>query len=165
MLFCVLVIFAAPVKATQERDLQDIFPVQDANLVEPPFTPEAVRAATVRGRCPVPVLWWVRSNQNMLPRQCKPQKNEQATFSLYPTLDKVQPMSLLIEWQVLARDKIQFRCTGPITLIYPDNHQLIHTYRFTAKPEQDIQAVTMYFTVYGWTNLLWNASSTCIKNP
>jgi hypothetical protein len=70
-----------------------------------------------------------------------------------------------VEWQIKRNGKIRFRCTGPKTLFYNDSNLREQIYKFTAKPGTDIQAVNLYVTVYGWSNLEWRTTNRCVNIP
>ena len=101
----------------------------------------------------------------MLPKKCKLQKSEQAVLRITPTLDKTQPMALYIEWQSRNQDAILFRCTGPMTWNYETDNLRDHYFRYTTKPRVDLQAINLYVTVNGWTELNREATAVCINQP
>lgn len=165
-LVCVLGLFVAPVDARSSRTN---YHAETADLVydaAPPFAPNVMTWDAPDGeRCEVPVVNWVKLGQQFTPQQCGGEKRERARVTLNAALDKLQPMALIVEWQVIRNGKIRFRCTGPKTLVYTDSNLQDQIYRFSAKRDTDIQAVNLYVTVYGWTNLEWHTTSRCVKAP
>lgn len=158
-------LFAAPVAATGQTEARDST-ASSAFAAVPPFAPGTETWDAPDGEhCEVPVLNWVRLGQEFSPGQCSPQKSERARVTLRANLNKHQPMSLLLEWQIFKKGKIVFRCTGPTTLFYTDANQVDQHYSFTAKPGTDIQTANLYVTAYGWSSLEWSTTGRCVKTP
>lgn len=141
--------FAAPARAQASRT---------AKL---PIAPDV--AALSAERCEVPVIWWMRAGNQLLPKKCSPQRHEQGTLRVRAAIDRDRPMGLIVEWQILVRGKIKFRCTGPIALYYDSDNNTDRFFKWNVKPNQDLQAANLYVTVDGWSALEWDAASRCVK--
>lgn len=165
-LLCGLALFAAPTDAISRDTTRDTITFRDAFAVSPPFAPATTQWDAPDGeRCDVPVVNWVQLGQQFTPRQCAGDKRERARVTLRANLDKQQPMALIVEWQIKRNGKILFRCTGPKTLFYNDSNLRDQIYKLTVKPGTDIQAVNLYVTVYGWSNLEWRTTNRCVNIP
>lgn len=115
-------------------------------------------------RCEVPVLWWMRAGNRLLTKKCDASKHEVGKVRVRATIDRDQPMALIVEWQIMVRGKIKFRCTGPIALHHDSDNDSDRFFRWETRPNQDLQAVNLYVTVDGWSALDWDATSRCARN-